>query len=234
MEWLDRMKDAIDLIESKLADVTVAEYIRKRRLTLAAQDLSMFPTRVLDVALKYGYDSPESFAKAFRKAHGISPSEARGNGANLKAYPRISFHLSLKGDKEMDYKIVNREGFSVIGKMFRVSCKDGENFRRIPEFWKEWHADGTIERLGTLYPGKDVLGICMDMDHDSEELTYGIGVEGPPTLWRMGSHLEIFLPALGRCLLRSVHCRTLFKTCGREYSKSFFLPLDISTQNLLS
>ncbi|MFD1676134.1 GyrI-like domain-containing protein [Alicyclobacillus fodiniaquatilis] len=145
---------------------------------MAAQELSIFHAKVLYVALKYGYDSPESFAKAFRKAHGISPSEARAQGVELKAYPRISFHLPLKGDQEMDYKIVSREGFTVIGKMWNVSCKDGENFRRIPEFWQQCHTDGTIERLCELSPGKDVLGICMDMNHDTEELTYGIGVEG--------------------------------------------------------
>lgn len=147
MEWLNRMRDALDYMERHMTEpvnmdeiakaacsspfhfqrmfnlltgVTVAEYIRKRRLTLAAQELAMTPVRVLDVALKYGYDSPEAFAKAFRKAHGITPSAAREPGTVLKAFPRLSFHLSLKGDKEMDYRIVHKEVFKVVGKRWRL------------------------------------------------------------------------------------------------------------------
>jgi AraC family transcriptional regulator len=129
------MKDALDLMEKKMEEpldieeiakaaysspfhfqrmfhmltgMTVAEYMRKRKLTLAAQELAMSSSKVVDVAFKYGYDSPESFSKAFRKIHGIAPSEARNSGVSLKAFPRISFHISLKGDKDVDYRIVQR------------------------------------------------------------------------------------------------------------------------------
>ncbi|WP_379132996.1 effector binding domain-containing protein [Paenibacillus sp. sgz500958] len=205
MEWLIRMKDALDYMEEKMDDtlrvediakiacsspfhfqrmfhmltgVTVADYIRRRRLTLAAQELAISSTKVLDVALKYGYDSPESFAKAFRKAHGINPSAARGQGAQLKAYPRLSFHLSLKGDQEMDYTIIERDSFTVIGKSKEVSCKDGENFRLIPEFWQEANEDGTSDKLIEMGSTMDILGICMTMDHTHELLSYWIAVEG--------------------------------------------------------
>ena len=77
---------------------------------MAAQELAMGNARVFDVALKYGYDTPESFSKAFRRLHGVNPSTARGSGVNLKAFPRISFHLSIKGDKDMDYQIVEKRG----------------------------------------------------------------------------------------------------------------------------
>ncbi len=82
---------------------TLAEYARKRKLTMAAHELAATKEKVLNIALKYGYDSPESFTKAFRKVHGICPTEARVQGAKLKAYPRLSFQLSLQGNKEMDY-----------------------------------------------------------------------------------------------------------------------------------
>lgn len=205
MEWLDKMMDAIDYMEKHMEEqlnieeaakaaysstfhfqrmfhmltgMTVAEYMRKRKLTLAAQELVMSKdARVLDVALKYGYDTPESFAKAFRRVHGISPSAAREPEVNLKAYPRISFHLSLKGDKDMDYRIVERKEYEVIGKAIKVSCKDGENFRRIPEFWKECHSDGTNEKLCSASKGNTMLGICMDMEFDNEQLTYMIAIE---------------------------------------------------------
>jgi AraC family transcriptional regulator len=160
LDWLTRMKNALDLIEMKLVEpldieeiakaaytspfhfqrmfhmltgMTLAEYIRKRKFTLAAQELATSTSKVLDIALKYGYDSPESFSKAFRKIHGITPSSARDPGVLLKAFPRISFHLTLKGDKDMDYRIVEKESFVIIGKSIQVSCKDGENFRQIPE-----------------------------------------------------------------------------------------------------
>jgi AraC family transcriptional regulator len=204
LEWLIRMKDAIDFMENTmtgklnveeiaksvysspfhfqrmfhmLTGFTVAEYIRKRRLTLAAQELAVSSIKVLDVALKYGYESPESFSKAFRKAHGISPSDARAPGAQLKAFPRISFHLTLKGDKEMDYKIMDKDAFEVIGKSIQVTTKDGENFRRIPEFWQQCHSDGTTGGLLSLGGDHDLLGICLDMEHSKEQFTYMIAVE---------------------------------------------------------
>ncbi|HEY2494374.1 MAG TPA: effector binding domain-containing protein [Paenibacillus sp.] len=204
LDWLIRMKDALELMEQKMEEqldigeiakaacsspfhfqrmflmltgMTVAEYIRKRKLTLAAQELAMTTSRVLDVALKYGYDSPESFSKAFRKVHGVPPSEARGPGVSLKAFPRISFHLSLKGDKDMDYKIVEKSEFIIVGKPIQVTTKDGENFRRIPKFWEECNEDGTTARLCNIGIDKDLLGICMDVQHDQEQLTYVIAVE---------------------------------------------------------
>ncbi|GGH09385.1 AraC family transcriptional regulator [Paenibacillus segetis] len=209
MEWLIRMKDALDYMESKMEDnlniddiakvafsspfhfqrmfymitgVSVADYIRRRRLTLAAQELAISKVKVLDVALKYGYDSPESFAKAFRKAHGISPSTAREPGIQLKAFPRLSFHLSLKGDKEMDYKIVEKEEFTVVGKSVDFTTKDGENLRGIPLFWQEVNTDGTSDKLAKIGVNKDVLGICKDMNYAQETFSYWIAVEvGPDT-----------------------------------------------------
>ncbi|OKP73742.1 AraC family transcriptional regulator [Paenibacillus helianthi] len=207
LEWLIRMKNALDYMESKMTEpmriedvarvahvspfhfqrmfsmltgVTVADYIRKRRLTLAAQELAISKIRVLDVALKYGYDSPEAFAKAFRKAHGLTPSAAREPGVQLKAFPRLSFHLSLKGDQEMEYKIVEKAAFTVIGKSMEVTTRDGENFRRIPEFWNECNADGTSDKLIQLGTDPNWLGICMGMDMEKELLSYWIAVEGTP------------------------------------------------------
>lgn len=207
LEWLIRMKNALDYMESKMTEpmriedvarvahvspfhfqrmfsmltgVTVADYIRKRRLTLAAQELAISKIRVLDVALKYGYDSPEAFAKAFRKAHGLTPSVAREPGVQLKAFPRLSFHLSLKGDQEMEYKIVEKSAFTVIGKSMEVTTRDGENFRRIPEFWNECNADGTSDKLIELGIEPNWLGICMSMDMEKELLSYWIAVEGTP------------------------------------------------------
>lgn len=142
MEWLDAMNSAVEYLEANinekldiekvakialsspfhfqrmyymLTGVTIAEYVRRRRLTLAAQDI-MAGDKIIDISYRYGYETPEAFTKAFRKMHGISPSAAREPGANLKAYPKLSFHISIKGDKSMDYKIVEKEAFTVVGK----------------------------------------------------------------------------------------------------------------------
>lgn len=151
--------------------MTVAEYVRKRKLTLAAQELATTPCKVVDVALKYGYDSPESFSKAFRKIHGIAPSEARSPGVSLRAFPRLSFHLSLKGDKDMDYRIEQKEAFHVIGKPLQTTCRDGQQLRDIPAFWQTCFADGTVPRLASMGADDRLLGVCMDMKPDTGDLT---------------------------------------------------------------
>ncbi|MCW3490699.1 AraC family transcriptional regulator [Dethiobacter alkaliphilus] len=105
---------------SFLAGVTLSEYIRRRRLTLAAFELNNSNIRVIDVAIKYGYNSADSFARAFQALHGKTPSEARKNGQLLKAYPKMTFQLSIKGGSEMNYRIVEKEPFKIVGMMKRV------------------------------------------------------------------------------------------------------------------
>src|SRR5690625_462031 len=130
---------------SMLTGYTVSEYIRNRRITVAAQELVHSKNKVIDVALKYGYETPESFMKAFRRIHGVSPSETRKYSKSLKAYPKLSFQIQLKGDVEMDYKIVEKEAFSVVGKSIRTSTKGGENHQRIAEFWGESKQNGFVK-----------------------------------------------------------------------------------------
>lgn len=219
---MTRMKDALDYIEDHMEEpisvsdiakvacsstfhfqrmfhmltgMTVAEYIRKRRLTLAAQELAISSTKVLDTALKYGYDSPESFAKAFRKIHGITPSQARDPGVKLKAFPRISFHLSLRGDQDMDYRIVEKAGFTVVGKSIQVSTKDGENFKTIPAFWGQSNTDGTSDALLELGSGGDMLGICTEFQHDQDQFTYIIAVESDKAAPVSSSFITYEVPA---------------------------------------
>jgi len=142
MEWITRLNEALGYIEENLAgeisydqaariaccstyhfqrmfsyiaDVPLAEYIRRRRITLAAFDLQSSKEKVIDIALKYGYDSPTSFNRAFQNVHGVSPTEARSKGVPLKAYPRISFKITIKGEAEMNYKIITKDSFKIVG-----------------------------------------------------------------------------------------------------------------------
>ncbi|RAL21366.1 AraC family transcriptional regulator [Thermoflavimicrobium daqui] len=105
---------------SFLAGITLSEYIRRRRLTLAAFDLRDSNVKVIDVAMKYGYNSPDSFTRAFQNLHGLTPSEVRNNGQSLKAYPRMTFQLSIKGGAEMNYRLEEKEAFRIVGIKKRV------------------------------------------------------------------------------------------------------------------
>jgi AraC family transcriptional regulator len=204
MEILHRMNDCINYIEENLQEkieqdhlahialsskfhfqrmfhivtgFTVADYIRRRRLTLAAQELMNPDTKVIDVALRYGYETPESFSKAFRKTHGVSPSAVRGSGTSLKAFPRISFQIQLKGEKEMDYRIVEKEAFQVIGKGIRVTMACGQNKEDITHFWREVNGNGVAGQICEQAGSDEMMGICMEFDHPNETFTYFIGAE---------------------------------------------------------
>ena len=174
MDWLTKMNSAIDYIENNLTgkidfnmvaqkaccssynfqrmfsfitDITLAEYIRRRRLTQAALELQNTDIKVLDAAVKYGYDSSTSFARAFAVLHGITPTAARQAGAKLKAYPKISFQISIKGDVGMNYRIETKEAFDVFGVETVCSQTGAEGFLSPPELWEECHKNGEYERL---------------------------------------------------------------------------------------
>jgi len=105
---------------SFLSGIGLSEYIRRRRLTLAALDLKDKSMRIIDVAVKYGYDSADSFSRAFHSIHGIHPSEVRNSNIQLKAYPRMTFRLSIQGGCEMNYRIVEKVPFNIVGFKKRV------------------------------------------------------------------------------------------------------------------
>jgi len=142
MEWIERMSATLDYIESHLDDdilydevakiaccsmhqfgrvfsyivgLSLSEYIRRRRLTLSALDLQCGNVKVIDVATKYGYNSPDAFTRAFVGMHGVTPKEASALGVKLKAYPRITFHISIKGDVEMEYRIEDKQDINLVG-----------------------------------------------------------------------------------------------------------------------
>jgi len=102
-------------IFSILCGYTLGEYIRNRRLTLAGSELAAGKEKVIDVALKYGYDSPDSFTKAFQKFHGITPSQARSNGNLLNSFSRLSIKISLEGGTMMNYKIETKPEMTLLG-----------------------------------------------------------------------------------------------------------------------
>ncbi|KAF5081235.1 GyrI-like small molecule binding domain protein [anaerobic digester metagenome] len=105
---------------SFLSGISLSEYIRRRRLTLAALELKDSNLRIIDIAMKYEYGSADSFSRAFYSVHGILPSEARNESAQIKAFPRMTFQLSIQGGCEMNYRIVEKEPFRLVGYKKRV------------------------------------------------------------------------------------------------------------------
>lgn len=105
---------------SFLAGLPLSEYVRRRRLTLAAFDLQSSQLKIIDIALNYGYSSPDAFTKAFQQFHGVLPSEARTAGPSLKSFPRMTFQLIIRGGNEMNYRIEEKEAFHIVGIKKRV------------------------------------------------------------------------------------------------------------------
>ena len=193
MDWVKRLNNAVDYIEchldadisynkaaqiaccstfhfhrmfSYIADVPLSEYIRRRRLTLAAFDLQRTDQKVINIALKYGYESPTAFTHAFRALHGISPTAARSAGVTLKAYPRISFKITIKGDAEMNYRIETRDAFRIVGVKAHFAMDIEQSFAEVPQFWKKTIQSGAVPHILALIDSAPagLLGIstCMN------------------------------------------------------------------------
>lgn len=120
---------------SFLAGIPLQEYIRRRRLTLAAFELQDRTSKVIDVALKYGYQSPDAFTRAFQTMHGMTPKEMRTSSRSLKAYPPMTFRLSIGGGEPMKFRIVQKEAFQVVGIKKRVTAIEMGEHPGVEEVW---------------------------------------------------------------------------------------------------
>ncbi len=148
-------------IFSILCGMTLKDYIRNRRLTLAGNELRAANSKVIDIALKYGYESPESFTRAFSKFHGITPSEAKKEDSKLKSFSRLFVKITLSGGNIMDYKIIKKDAFDIIEKVETHTVENSENTKSIPDFWTRSHNDGTIKKLlDTAADSTYIFGIC--------------------------------------------------------------------------
>ena len=141
--------------------MTVGEYIRARRMTLAAQELAGTDGKVIDVALKYGYDSPDSFAKAFHRFHGITPSQAKEPGAPLRSMAPLHIKLTLEGGSMLDYRIVERAPFTIVGVKRRFNSDT--SYQDIPKFWTEYMTQAEKPSvMGTFGVYRDLNGKAFD------------------------------------------------------------------------
>ena len=162
---------------SYIAGTPLSEYIRNRRLTKAALDLQN-GEKVIDVAIRYGYESPTAFNRAFQKIHNVSPSVAQKEGTFLKAYPPISFKITIKGVEEMEYRIVKKEEMRIVGVKALLEKNVEENFNTVPMLWQEVAQSGKIMEIASLMgpDSKGVLGVSACMDY-LDKWEYYIAVE---------------------------------------------------------
>ncbi len=139
-----------------LCGFSVAEYIRNRRMTVAARELIRGEEKVIDIAIKYRYESPDSFTRAFTKFHGITPSAAKEKGAQLRDFAPLRIILSLEGGTMMEYRIEEKAAFTVMGR--KRSFNNETAYHEIPKFWQEHMKDGGCEIVCGMY------GLCIDSD----------------------------------------------------------------------
>lgn len=204
---LERIQQAINLIEAHLGEeisyaqlargvhmsgydfhrmfsfvtgMTVGEYIRNRRLALAAQELQSSGLSVTEAAYKYGYESPEGFSKAFSRFHGVTPKQAARKGTTLRLFSPLAIRMIMEGGQTMEYRMEYRDGqrFIAVARAFPNEIVSDDQDHSIPDFWTECDESGLIERMRLLRPeGKrDLYGLCSASRENETHFRYGIGV----------------------------------------------------------
>lgn len=202
MEWIKQLNDTINYIEEHLTDeidygklaqiaccstfhyqrmftymagIPLSEYIRRRKMSLAAVDLQS-GEKVLDIALKYGYSSPTSFNRAFQGVHGVTPSAAKEAGVSLKAYSPISFKITIKGVEEMNYRIEVKEAIRIVGISRPLSKEIEQNFKEVPQMWGEAAQNGTLEKLIPFMNSQPMGVLGVSVCNENEQWRYYIAV----------------------------------------------------------
>lgn len=195
---------------SLLCGYTLGDYIRMRRLTLAGNELNATGIRVIDAAMKYGYDSSESFSRAFTRFHGISPSQAKAKGSVLRSFSPLSVKLILDGGTTMEYRVETIPAFNVICKKKQIPAKEELATSQISAFWQACSTDGTTAALQTYAKpdpifGGNILGINFGADAKDAAFPYAVGAayNGAPvkepdlTVENIPAHTYVVFPYVG-------------------------------------
>ena len=218
MEWVERLNETVRYLEGHLtedpdyermgqiaccsayhfqrmftymAGMTLSEYIRRRKMSLAAVDLQN-GEKVINVAEKYGYRSPTAFNRAFRSIHGIAPSSAQEKGVAVKSFPPIAFSITVQGASEMEYRVETREAFRIVGISTPLDQEIEKNFAAIPQLWEKAVSGGVLERLAALMDGSPMGLLGVSACQDSGEWKYFIAVS---TTKEAGQFEEYTVPA---------------------------------------
>ena len=216
MEWIERLNEAMGYMEEHLADeidmeklgkiaccssyhfqrmftymagVPLSEYIRRRKMSLAAVDLQGKDRKIIDVAAKYGYSSPTAFNRAFQSVHGIAPSAVKNEGVSVKSFPPIQFKITVKGVEEMNYRIETKDAFRITGVSVPLNKDIEKNFAVIPSKWQEIARDGTLQKLLGMMDTEPMGVLGVSTCNDTEPWRYYIAVSTKKT----GEDLEEYM-----------------------------------------
>ncbi len=199
MEWIERLNDAVRYMEEHLTDeisyeqlgriaccssyhfqrmfaymagVPLSEYIRRRKMSLAAVDLKSGDAKVIDIAAKYGYSSPTAFNRAFQSVHGIAPSAVRNEGVSVKSFPPIAFQITVSGAAELSYRVEQKEAFRIVGLSRPLEPEIEKNFAVVPGLWQEAAMNGTVEKLAGMMDSAPVGILGVSVCSNEEQWKY--------------------------------------------------------------
>ena len=203
MEWIERLNKTISYIEEHLteeisydelariaccstyhfqrmfaymASIPLSEYIRRRRMSLAAIDLQNGNEKIIDIGIKYGYSSPTAFNRAFQSVHGIAPSMAKKEGTPMKSFPPISFKITVKGMKELNYRMEEKTAFRIVGVSHPLDQEVENNFVTVPKMWQNAFMNGTLEKITPLMNSQPMGVLGVSVCNDKEDWRYFIAV----------------------------------------------------------
>lgn len=247
MKWIDVLNQLIDYLEMHLdeeispheielitgcpysvfqrmfsytSDISLHEYIRRRRLSEAAYELQSLQAKVIDVAMKYGYESSDAFCVAFKKQHGVTPAMAKRKNTSLNSYPRLQFRMNIIGGTAMKYRVVQKDSMNVIGVFGSVN--DG--------IWPQVKSDGTLKEL-EAYGGDSVsLGLCFGFDDDGKN-KYMVAVEDKGDNNLKDRYRSFAIPASSWLIFEAIG--PLFPTLQNTWKKIYgeFIPSNNYKQN---
>lgn len=163
-----------------LTGMTANAYIRNRRMSLAGREIVETNGKITEIALKYGYDTPESFTKAFTRFHGVAPKFAREESAKLVLFNPLAIKITVEGGKCMDYRVAQTkpQKFLAMARRFRNEIINEEGNHDVPDFWGECQAQNRIEPMLKLCPAgkRDLYGLCSPAKEGEDSFEYGIGI----------------------------------------------------------
>ena len=208
MEWIDRPNASLNYIEEHLteeirieelariaccssyhyqrmftyiAGLPLSEYLRRRRMSIAAVELQQSEIKVIDLALKYGYTSPTAFNRAFQSVHGLAPSAVRKPGCSVKTFPPISFRITVKGVEEMNYRIEKKEAFRIVGLSAPIKSNTEENFSVVPQLWGRAAEEGWIGKLAAMMNAQPmgILGVSACFENENWKYFISVATDLP-------------------------------------------------------
>ena len=208
MEWIDRLNASLNYIEEHLteeirieelariaccssyhyqrmftyiAGLPLSEYLRRRRMSIAAVELQQSEIKVIDLALKYGYTSPTAFNRAFQRVHGLAPSAVRKPGCSVKTFPPISFRITVKGVEEMNYRIEKKDAFRIVGLSAPMKSNTEENFSVVPQLWGRAAEEGWIGKLAAMMNAQPmgILGVSACFENENWKYFISVATDLP-------------------------------------------------------